>query len=84
MKTTKQMMDTKLGKLFDDGILCTIVDCEIKQVFGGMKNSILTMLAVILAIPLIEIAIANWLFRKEVKNAAAQIVVESNSNVIVD
>lgn len=83
-ETTKQMMDTKLGKLFDDGILCTIVDCEIKQVFGGMKNSILTMLAVILAIPLIEIAIANWLFRKEVKNAAAQIVVESNSNVIVD
>lgn len=69
-ETTKEMMDTKLGKLFDDGILCSIVDCEIKQVFGGMKNSILMILAFVLALPVFEIVIANWLFRKENKNVS--------------
>lgn len=66
-ETTKEMMDTKLGKLFDDGIITKIFDTKIRGFFGGMKNSVLITLFIILLLPAIEIGIAYWLFKKDTK-----------------
>ena len=68
-ETTKEMMDTKLGKLFDDGILSKIVDTKIRSFFGGLKKSVLTTLGIILLIPTIEILIAYFLNKRDKKIA---------------
>lgn len=79
-ETTKEMMDTKLGKLFDDGILSKIVDTKIRSFFGGLKKSVLTTLGIILLIPTIEILIAFWLHKKDKKLVADNTDLTTNSN----
>ncbi len=70
-ETTKEIMDTKLGKLLDDGILTKILDSKIEGFFGSMKKSVLVTLCIILLLPAIEIGIAFWFFQKDKKIAEA-------------
>lgn len=79
-ETTKEMMDTKLGKLFDDGILSKIADTQIRSFFGGFKKSVLITLSIILLLPTIEILIAYFLNKRDKKIAIENADLTGNTN----
>jgi len=62
---TKDFFDVEIQKLLDSGIINTILEKHIKHLFSGFKMNILLILLLGLAIPAIEIIIANYLFRKK-------------------
>lgn len=61
---TQEVLDIKVQNLLEDGVLNTVVEKHIKKLSGGLKSNILLIFLIGIAIPTIEIIIANYLEKK--------------------
>lgn len=68
---TREVLDVKIQNLLDDGVLNTVIEKHIKNITGGFKMNVLILFLAILAIPLTEIIIANYLDKKRKQKEAA-------------
>lgn len=72
--TTTEVLNVKIENLLDNGILNTIIEKHIKNIFGGFKFQVLIILLIGLAIPVAEILLAHYLEKKRLKAEAASMV----------
>lgn len=63
-KLSDDFFDMEVQKLLDSGIINTILEKHIRHLIGGFKTNVLLLLLLGLAIPLTEIIIANYIYRK--------------------
>lgn len=74
---TKDFFDVEIQKLLDSGIFNTILEKHVKNLIGGFKANVLLVLLLGLALPTVEIIIANCLYRKKIKNTTSNDLIES-------
>jgi hypothetical protein len=70
---TGELLNVKVGNILEDGILNTIIEKHIKNIFGGFKMNVILILLIGLAIPSAEIVLAHYLERKRKKTEMAMI-----------
>ena len=63
-EVTKEVMNVKINELLEKGVITKIVEIQLDKVFKGIKRGIIIMYCMILLLPVAEIAIAYWLFKK--------------------
>lgn len=61
---TKDVLDVKVENLLNDGVLNTIAEKHIRNIFGGFKWNVILIFFVGLLIPVIEIVVANYMEKK--------------------
>lgn len=76
---THEILDVKIQNLLDDGVLNTIVEKQIKKFTGGFKTSVLLLFLAVLAIPVIEILLANYWEKKRLSKENANNNISQNS-----
>jgi len=64
-KLTRNLMNARLETLLKEGILTQIIALQIDRLFNGLKKSILLTYLLILLFPVLEIALAHWLIRRD-------------------
>lgn len=64
-KLSEDFFDMKVQELLDSGIINTILEKHVRHLMGGFKTNVLLLLLLGLAIPLTEIIIANYIYRKK-------------------
>lgn len=65
---THELLDVKIQNLLDDGVLNIVVEKHIKSFTGGFKMNIVMLFLLVMALPAIEIIIANYLHKKKTQN----------------
>ncbi|NDV68727.1 hypothetical protein [Dysgonomonas sp. 25] len=68
---TKELLSIQIREILDTGVIETIMETHIRNIFGGLKSKAILMFVLGLAIPLIEIIIANILDKKAKRKALA-------------
>jgi len=68
---TKDILNTRIEKILDIGVMNTVIEAHIHNIFGGLKMKAILILLAGLAVPLIEIFIAHYLERKRLKKLAS-------------
>lgn len=69
--TTTEILNVKIENILDDGVLNTILEKHIKNIFGGFKMNVLLIFLIGMAIPLAEIILAHYLEKKRLKTEPA-------------
>ena len=64
---TQEMLDVKINNILNDGVLNTVVEKHIQNIFGGFKMQIYLIFLIGLLIPVAEIILAHYLERKRLK-----------------
>ena len=77
---TQEMLDVKVSNILDDGVLNTVVEKHIRNIFGGMKLNIIIIFLVGILIPVCEILLAHYLERKRLKAISELMLPLSSSN----
>lgn len=67
-KLTKDLFDTEIQQLIDNGIINTVLEKHVKHLTGGFKTNVLLILLLGILIPAIEIIIACRLQKKKLRN----------------
>jgi hypothetical protein len=67
---THELLDVKIQNLLNDGALDTLIEKHIKNFTGGMKMNVLLLFFIVLAIPIIEIILANYLEKKRIQQVS--------------
>lgn len=71
-EVTKEVMSVKINELLEKGVITKIVEIQLDKFFKGIKRGIIFMFCMILLLPVVEIAIAYWLFKKATTNLPEQ------------
>ncbi|SBV95981.1 hypothetical protein [uncultured Dysgonomonas sp.] len=61
---TNDLLNVKIENILTDGVLNTIIEKKVKNIFGGFKLNILFMFILGLAVPIAEIILAHYLEKK--------------------
>lgn len=64
-KTANEFFDVEIGKILDSGILNTVLEKHTKNITGGLKMNVLLLLLLVVALPVIEIIIANRIYQNK-------------------
>jgi len=62
---TRDLLNVKISAMMDDGILNTILEKHVGELFGSFKMSVLITFLLVLLIPAIEIGIAHYMHRNQ-------------------
>ncbi|MFV0329028.1 MAG: hypothetical protein ACK5KL_04230 [Dysgonomonas sp.] len=68
---TNDVLNVKVENILEDGVLNTLLEKYIKNIFGGLKMNVVLILLIGLAIPAAEIILAHFLEKKRLKAEAA-------------
>jgi hypothetical protein len=68
---TNEVLNVKIENILDDGVLNTILEKHIKNIFGGFKMNVLLIFLIGIAIPLAEIILTHYLEKKHLKTEPA-------------
>lgn len=61
---TNDLLNVKIENILTDGVLNTIIEKKVKNIFGGLKLNIVFIFLLGLAIPIAEIILAHYLEKK--------------------
>ncbi|WP_163306954.1 hypothetical protein [Dysgonomonas sp. 521] len=64
---TNEVLNVKIENILDDGVLNTIIEKHIRNLFGGFKMNALLIFLIGMAIPIAEIVLAHYLEKKHLK-----------------
>ncbi|MBB4034649.1 hypothetical protein GGR21_000536 [Dysgonomonas hofstadii] len=64
---TQEMLDVKINNILNDGVLNSVVEKHIRNIFGGLKMQIYLIFLIGLLIPVAEIILAHYLEKKQLK-----------------
>lgn len=67
-KLTNEFFDIEINKILESGILNTVVEKHVRNIFGSFKLNVWLMFLLGMAIPVIEIIIANKLYKRKPEN----------------
>ena len=78
---TNDVLNVKVENILEDGVLNTLLEKYIKNIFGGLKMNVVLILLIGLAIPAAEIILAHYLEKKRLKTEATAASLPATSPV---
>jgi len=67
---TQEMLDVRINNILTDGVLNSVVEKHIRNIFGGLKMNIYLIFLIGILIPIAEIIIAHYLEKKRLTESA--------------